>query len=70
MTAVKTRREYCYDVLEAKNVYLRRPHPKDAVELVIGWGDHTCTVVRLTEDQHKNLTRDSHSLWFSKQVLA
>lgn len=70
MTAKPNRQGYSFDVLEAKTLYLRRGHPADPVELVMGWGDHTCTIVRLTDKQHENLTRDSHDLWFKKCVLA
>lgn len=64
------RQGYAINVSEAKNIYLRRAHPKDPVELVIGWGNHDCTIVRLSPEQHEAITRDSHDLWFKRCVLA
>ena len=65
-----TRRGYSIEAIEVKSIYLRRAHPRDPVEVVIGYGDHHCTIVRLTKDQHRALTRDSHALWFTESVLA
>ncbi len=72
MTAVKkeTRAGYEAQVVKPSTVYVRRAHPKDPPELVIGWGRHDCTIIPLDAEWHKALLRDLHYMYFGPTVLA
>lgn len=66
----KTRRGYVVETETRKFVYLRRTHPADPVELCLGRGFHDYQIVKLTENQLRDLARDAVALHFTVQVKA
>lgn len=66
----KTRRGYVAESESRKFVYLRRAHPAEPVELCLGKGFHDCQIIKLTNEQLRDIARDAVALHFTLQVKA
>jgi hypothetical protein len=70
LALVETRNGYTAEVTPKKFLYVRRAHPKDPPELVLGVGDHKAEIIPLTKEQHKALARDLMAMLLTTSVFA
>jgi hypothetical protein len=62
---VSSRERYSYEAVQMSRIYLRRSTPKEPTELVLVDENGSSTVVQLTMDQLRSLTRDFTAHFFS-----